>query len=73
MSEEKNEFKPGQMALVAIKEQNKVVSTFKKPLAVPKQKKTKHVILTEEKYLSVSETFKGFSQNSETHRDNCRN
>jgi hypothetical protein len=50
---EKSEFKPGQMALVAIKQQNKAVEVFKKPTPVLQKKKTKHVILTEEKYLSV--------------------
>lgn len=50
----KSEFKPGQLALVAIKQQNKAVEVFKKPQQVQNKKKTKHVILTEEKYLSVS-------------------
>lgn len=53
MSEQKNEFKPGHLALVAIKQQNKAVELFKRPRQVENKKKTKHVILTEEKYLSV--------------------
>ncbi len=46
--------KPGSLALAAIKQQNREVEIFKKPRAVQKIKKKKHVILTEEKYLTVS-------------------
>lgn len=44
---------PGEMALVAIKNQNKAVQVFKKP-GVPARKKEKKIILSEESYLKVS-------------------
>lgn len=46
--------KPGQMALVALKNQNQSLAQFKKPAAPVQKKKSKKIILTEEKYLSVS-------------------
>ncbi|CRK97527.1 CLUMA_CG010916, isoform A [Clunio marinus] len=42
--------KPGGMALVAIKTQNKAIQEFKKP-TVPIKKKNKQIILSEESYL----------------------
>lgn len=44
--------KPGEMALIAIKNQNKAVQVFKKP-NVPLKKKEKKIILSEESYLKV--------------------
>lgn len=41
---------PGQMALMAIKNQSKAVQVFKKPV-VPMKKKEKKIILSEESYL----------------------
>lgn len=53
--DQEQKMKPGQMALVALKNQNnKCVEMFKKP-AMPKMKlKSRQIILTEDKYLSVS-------------------
>lgn len=66
--EENIEKKPGAMALIAIKNQNnqkKSAVVFKKPAEpVVVRKKTKNVILTEEKYMEVSflcERFEKFS------------
>lgn len=53
-TKEENNLKIGSQALVAIKKQNKAVEIFKKPQPLQQKKKSKHVILTEEKYLSVS-------------------
>lgn len=44
--------KPGEKALQAMKELDKSVSVFKKPV-VPKTKKEKKIILNEETYLEV--------------------
>lgn len=44
--------KPGELALVAIKNQGKAVQVFKKPV-VPAIKKDKKIILTEESYMKV--------------------
>lgn len=44
--------KPGEMALVAIKSQNKEVQVFKKPI-LPTVKKNKKIILNEESYMKV--------------------
>lgn len=49
--------RPGEMALVAIKNQNKAVQVFKKPV-VPVVKKDKKIILSEESYMKVKEIFK---------------
>ena len=46
--------KPGEMALVAIKNQNKAVHAFKKPIVPAVKKKDKKVILSEENYMKVS-------------------
>lgn len=56
--EETHEQKPGAMALIAIKNQKKSIVVFKKP-AEPAmvKKKTKNVILTEEKYMEVCINF----------------
>lgn len=48
--------KPGEMALVAIKNQSKAVQVFKKP-NVPAIKKEKQIILSEESYLKVSRNY----------------
>lgn len=48
--------KPGEMALVAIKNQSQAVEVFKKP-SVPVMKKNKQIILTEESYLKVKSNF----------------
>lgn len=45
--------KPGERALLAMKDQNKAVIVFKKP-ASPIKKKDKKIILTEDKYIEVS-------------------
>lgn len=45
--------KPGEMALLAMKNQNKTVQTFKMP-DVPLRKKEKKIILNEESYLKVN-------------------
>lgn len=44
--------RPGEMALVAIKQQSKAVQVFKTP-KVPVMKKNKKVILSEESYMKV--------------------
>lgn len=44
--------KPGERALLAMKDQNKAVVVFKKP-AAPIKKKDKKIILTEDKYIEV--------------------
>lgn len=48
--------KPGEMALVAIKQQSKAVQVFKKP-QLPVVKKNKKVILSEESYMKVRSKF----------------
>lgn len=48
--------KPGEMALEALKRMNNRVSVFKVPPA-PQGKRAKMKILTEEKYIEVSEIF----------------
>jgi hypothetical protein len=45
--------KPGAKALLAMKESSKEVMVFKKPKQV-QQKKQKHIILTEDKYVEVN-------------------
>ena len=45
--------KPGERALLAMKDQNKAIVVFKKP-AAPTKKKDKKIILTEDKYIEVS-------------------
>lgn len=52
--EDKKQEKPGQLALVALKNQNKSMEVFKKPSLPVQKKKSKKIILTEEKYLAVS-------------------
>ena len=44
--------RPGELALVAIKNQSKAVQVFKKPI-VPAVKKDRKIILTEESYMKV--------------------
>jgi hypothetical protein len=46
--------KPGAGALVAIKNQKKSVELFKKPSQPIVKKKSKNIILSEEKYMEVS-------------------
>lgn len=53
MDEDQIKKKPGAMALMAIKNQQKSAVVFKKPVEPMVKKKTKHVILTEEKYMEV--------------------
>lgn len=55
MDEKKEINKPGAMALMAIKNQKKSAVVFKKPAEPVVRKKTKNVILTEEKYMEVSD------------------
>lgn len=45
--------KPGERALLAMKDQNKSLVVFKKP-AAPIKKKDKKIILTEDKYIEVN-------------------
>jgi hypothetical protein len=51
---DKDTSKIGQLAIVALKNQNKAVAVFKRPAMPLKQKKSKQIILTEEKYLKVN-------------------
>ena len=44
--------RPGEKALIALKQQDKQVQVFKKP-EVPQIKKKKSIILTEEQYMEV--------------------
>lgn len=46
--------KPEQLVLATLKSQNQAVEVFKRPFVPSQKKKSKKVILSEEKYLSVS-------------------